>query len=679
MPGLLGGFGNYNNSFYFLLSLSTAFLKKFKMAWSKKYSISCQGLNLFKFKLNENIKLYCKYKLAKFSTQKDYSETDFFNLNLLRSKFGPYLAGLIEGDGTIAVHDPKNGAATIKYNPKIIIVFKKADLPLANYLQNITKCGIVLIKPERGYVLWQIQDIVSVYTIIYIINGFMRTPKIEALNKAIVWLNNYITNAKNIDNLLKNGNPRINIIINKISLLEIKPLDETPIENNGWLAGFTESKSKFLIQIQKMRRNKICRGFFKIKVKAVLRNIKQEPFFYSTYSSLFFQISECFQTGFFTSPVQSQTKKSDLELPSMAAKVLLEKRESVSQGKNTSQQEIKQKIYNFIIVAHKINNLEIIINYFNKFPFLGNSQKDYLNWRTEILKIIKVNSGDKTNNPNGLAVREQKFNTSKINRPANLNFNVGSHLLNLKGVNFYCTYTDTKKKQLISKNSSSICKSLVIWGDNLTSCIGLGKYTKLISNMVTIPPFQKSIVIGLLLSDGYLNIASSTTLNARLAFKQSLAHSDYFFYVFNFLSHYCSSYPILTVGVRSGNKFYGLLFQTRTLPCFKELYRMFYENKVKRLPNNIYEILTPVALAHWIMGDGNHLSQGIQLCTDSFSLQDTVKLMNVLIILYNFKVTIHKAGKGYRIYISRKSLDSLIKMVKPYFIPAMYYKLGIKS
>ena len=57
------------------------------------------------------------------------------------------------------------------------------------------------------------------------------------------------------------------------------------------------------------------------------------------------------------------------------------------------------------------------------------------------------------------------------------------------------------------------------------------------------------------------------------------------------------------------------------------------------VPNNIYELLTPVALAHWIMGDGSHLSQGIQLCTDSFSLQDTVKLMNVLIIRYNLKTT----------------------------------------
>ena len=73
----------------------------------------------------------------------------------------------------------------------IIIVFKKADLPVAKYLQNLTQCGTVYLKQNRGYVLWQIQDIVGVYTIISIINGYMRTPKIEALHRAIDWLNKF--------------------------------------------------------------------------------------------------------------------------------------------------------------------------------------------------------------------------------------------------------------------------------------------------------------------------------------------------------------------------------------------------------------------------------------------------------------------------------------------------------
>ena len=52
-----------------------------------------------------------------------------------------YLAGLIEGDGTFAIHD--NKSTTKKYRPMIIIVFKLADLPLAEYLQELTNCGTV--------------------------------------------------------------------------------------------------------------------------------------------------------------------------------------------------------------------------------------------------------------------------------------------------------------------------------------------------------------------------------------------------------------------------------------------------------------------------------------------------------------------------------------------------------
>jgi hypothetical protein len=66
-------------------------------------------------------------------------------------KLGPYLAGLIEGDGHIAVHD-KNSKSK-KYRPKIIIVFSLADKPLAEKLSSILPAGKVISKPNLGHVL----------------------------------------------------------------------------------------------------------------------------------------------------------------------------------------------------------------------------------------------------------------------------------------------------------------------------------------------------------------------------------------------------------------------------------------------------------------------------------------------------------------------------------------------
>lgn len=115
------------------------------------------------------------------------------------------------------------------------------------------------------------------------------------------------------------------------------------------------------------------------------------------------------------------------------------------------------------------------------------------------------------------------------------------------------------------------------------------------------------------------------------------------------------------------------------MPCFTELYYIFYDNKVKVIPQDIYNLLTPVALAHLIMGDGGFKSKGIFICTDSYSLYDVVRLMNVLIIRYELKCTLHKSsnGLGYRIYISRNSVGGVIEIVKSYIIPSLWHKLGI--
>jgi hypothetical protein len=71
-----------------------------------------------------------------------------------------------------------------------------------------------------------------------------------------------------------------------------------------------------------------------------------------------------------------------------------------------------------------------------------------------------------------------------------------------------------------------------------------------------------------------------------------------------------------------------------------QCYSLFYINKVKVIPENIYELLSPVALAHLIMGDGTASLYGLVLCTNSFSLPD-VRLMNVLMICYGLECTIH--------------------------------------
>jgi hypothetical protein len=130
-------------------------------------------------------------------------------------------------------------------------------LPLANYLQNLTGAGKILNKVSKGYILWQIQDVVSIFKVVNLINGYMRIRKIRVLIWMIEWINNYVI--INQDSKLPSTK---NILsqIKELSVLDIKKfnfpiikkeLDLSPINSNAWLVGFSDADANFSINISK--------------------------------------------------------------------------------------------------------------------------------------------------------------------------------------------------------------------------------------------------------------------------------------------------------------------------------------------------------------------------------------------------------------------------------------------
>jgi hypothetical protein len=114
--------------------------------------------------------------------------------------------------------------------------------------------------------------------------------------------------------------------------------------------------------------------------------------------------------------------------------------------------------------------------------------------------------------------------------------------------------------------------------------------------------------------------------------------------------------------------------------CITQLHYLFYPNGVQIISNNIYELLTPVALAHMIMGDGAVRPYGLIICTNSYSVKDVVRLMNVLIIRYRLECKIRLKKRQnkkieYMIYIQQGSMTSLLNIVSPFMHSSMLYKL----
>jgi LAGLIDADG endonuclease len=327
MPGMVGGFGDIFIYFNFFNNMNLIVILK--------------KLPFFKTKLNDtNI------------GEKFYSNNSavFITDSKKESLLGSYLAGLIEGDGTFAVHNLNSKSK--KYNPKIIIVFKKADLPLANYLQNLTGAGKVLNKASKGYILWQIQDVVSIFKIVNLINGYMRTPKIRVLNQMIEWLNNYII--VNQDSKLP-STKKILSLIKELSHLDIKwfnfpiikkELDLSPINTNAWLAGFSDADANFSINI--------CKRWNRTSTRVQL--------FYRL------ELAQVYKTMF------NNENGSLFDIMSVIASYL-------EVNVLTRTRYINNKEYkSYIVMASSKIALNKVIGYFIVFPLLSSKHLDYTDW-----------------------------------------------------------------------------------------------------------------------------------------------------------------------------------------------------------------------------------------------------------------------------------------------------------
>lgn len=133
--------------------------------------------------------------------------------------------------------------------------------------------------------------------------------------------------------------------------------------------------------------------------------------------------------------------------------------------------------------------------------------------------------------------------------------------------------------------------SLVLYGSNLSSTVGSPRYTYFERALIKIPTSKMSVFIGILLSDATIQ-KQNLGGDARLQFKQTYRHFEYFYSVFFNLSHYCSKGPYVTKAIIHKRVHYGLGFTTRSLLCITELYHLFYPEGKKTIPKNLFFLLT---------------------------------------------------------------------------------------
>ena len=193
----------------------------------------------------------------------------------------------------------------------------------------------------------------------------------------------------------------------------------------------------------------------------------------------------------------------------------------------------------------------------------------------------------------------------------------------------------------------------------------------------------EEIIIGLMLGDLFAEKIKPRS-NTRLQFKQSIKNEVYIDHLYSLFNNYCSSSPKITTSIdkRPGKREINesKKFLTLSLPCFNKFRELFYDSKgVKFIPNNLEDFITAKSLAYWIMDDGYKTTSGFYLCTESYTLEDNLKLSKMLKNKFNLDSGIHKHTNGHRLYIFTSSKDRLLELVKPYLIQHFYYKFELEK
>ena len=206
----------------------------------------------------------------------------------------------------------------------------------------------------------------------------------------------------------------------------------------------------------------------------------------------------------------------------------------------------------------------------------------------------------------------------------------------------------------------------------------VSKHRNSIPTRVTL--YQRSIVIGSILGDGYLY------KDGRLQVEQSLQHQAYIKWLHEQLSTISGKLSsIERTHAKTGKVSKSCRFWTKKV--FQDLQYVFYAEidgkRTKVLPRNLEQFLDPIVLAIWFMDDGGkaqNTPKGAYINATSFTHQERVQIQQAFQNVFRFKITIQKAGgnKQYNFYIPVDSYTQFYTLVSPtiLLVPTMMYKLA---
>jgi hypothetical protein len=205
-------------------------------------------------------------------------------------------------------------------------------------------------------------------------------------------------------------------------------------------------------------------------------------------------------------------------------------------------------------------------------------------------------------------------------------------------------------------------------------------YTSRLPAAQRIGPHNQDVVstlVGNLLGDSW---GEKPYQSSRFHFHMASRNVDYLHWLHQFYTKrgYCSpEKPKPTKQIGKGGKIYfSYKWRTWSFSSLNWLYDSFYTicpktgKTRKRIPLLIEELLTPRALAVWIMDHGSAANAGVLISTEGFEIQDLEILQRALKNKFFLTTTLQRG-----LYFPKSECFELVRLVKPFMVASMMYKL----
>ena len=191
----------------------------------------------------------------------------------------------------------------------------------------------------------------------------------------------------------------------------------------------------------------------------------------------------------------------------------------------------------------------------------------------------------------------------------------------------------------------------------------------------------RSFIIGSMLGDAH---AERRKKNTRIIWATSLKNKPYLDYIYKVINSYtpCNKPKISHRKHKNGTIYSSIGFSTKTHQAFNPIHDYFYNHKNKIIPENLHQVICPLAIAIWFQDDGSKTNNAVRFATNSLPNNQLQYLSDILYWKFGIPTKLHKTGKNTPhqrvIFVPTIYVKQFQYLIKPYIHPIMLYKFPNK-